>query len=876
MRFMAFYTNDNGTVKPVVGCTGCLADPVIRVFYTIPPLTGEAYYAGGSDDAFKTIEIAAGDIDGALTEEGERRDEIVIAYRKKNKDTGCSVWITALKADTGTSFTVLDTIQTMDTESGQGYSFMSLTLGDYDNDGLLEIAVDYPVDDEHFRLCTFKYDSGTKTLVQKDNLLEQMTPAGDYNQVDLASGDFDGNGADEIAAAFGRCTTNNHDDTTFVCNWVHLYKMDEKLEISRKSSFNGCKDITMTSNKGLAIASGLFKYDPDNNFSMARRQLAMVYLGQKNEKAWAPNIAYLEVDEDLNISTESIAMINALGRTYYDGGEDVACLKPEITAGRFLSLEDKDPTDQIAASWGHTPVYGWHSCMIYNVYKYNPNSGLSSPGYLLGYGFASKEDHLSQSVDYSVYNNTSVPIVAACTQKGESYYLGAPLHIVVPDVKSTLRIIQEPPKHLDYLPDESCQHDKPCDWKIVNVSRYNDFNASFYKSESESVKTVNTSLTTHDIGGSESLTAKFSLGPIGLGNVNMQVSESVALNYESVAKKVNGNYQATKCDTTVVTTDDDFVDYKLMLMDIWRYRIWDEKTKDGKNAFYELILPGKWTYYIIGGREISDYYQPIHENGNVLSYPTYEDSFPSGYDLGSFWCGNNEHNEVMTNSTYLTYGDIATTISVDWIDEVSSSKTTTQEKTLNRSGDLKIGNRTNEIFAANESEFDFSFHDDESSSKSTYSKSETSAEVDVTVNVPGDQEKAYYAFCPLLYTTIDGTLKLAHKVQLAMSPTAKFWSTHYLGQPDPSLNLPYKYWWVETSHQNRVWHVVHVSIPAGPKPDAGPFPLSQRSRSQPEQGKLCCGVPRGWGYHLGAGLCIQLQPGYRYRPLHGSFFLCAP
>ena len=61
--------------------------------------------------------------------------------------------------------------------------------------------------------------------------------------------------------------------------------------------------------------------------------------------------------------------------------------------------------------------------------------------------------------------------MAACTEEGKSYYLGPPAHMSIPQFISSVRVIQEPPKHLDYLPDDSCDPGKPCEWKIWNVSK---------------------------------------------------------------------------------------------------------------------------------------------------------------------------------------------------------------------------------------------------------------------------------------------------------------------------------------------------------------------------------------------------------------------
>ena len=204
--FIAYYTtNESNVVKPVVAL---MSSPPDSTSYVIP---GD-YYAGMPKGTFSTIEIATGDIDGVVDEKGERHEEIIIAYRKKKgseSSSGYSVWITAFKYSSTTGFSVLDSYE-VDGTVGSTYSFISLTTGDYDNDGIDEIALDYPYDTQYFYLCTFDYVKGKLVLT---GFMEDKLQQYAYNLVDLTSGDFDGDGADEIAVLFARCTTDNHSDT---------------------------------------------------------------------------------------------------------------------------------------------------------------------------------------------------------------------------------------------------------------------------------------------------------------------------------------------------------------------------------------------------------------------------------------------------------------------------------------------------------------------------------------------------------------------------------------------------------------------------------------------------------------------------------------
>ncbi len=788
--FLAFYTNDGSFVKPVVGGYYCMNHPD-ACFYTIPG----TYYRGIPAETFSTIEIATGDIDGEVSKNGDRLDEIVVAYRKKNAGSGYSVWITALKANGGDSFTVLDSIQTNDQVVDSNYSFMSLTTGDYDNDGKAEIAVDYPVDDNlYYHLCTFDYEKGK--LVQKDKLEDYLGSAGDYNQVDLTSGDFDGDGPDEIAATFGRCTTNNHDDTTIVSNWINIYQMDENLKISRKSTYCGSgKDVT--SNKGSAITSGLFIYDPDPPkpsdpvYSIARRQLALIHMKQWKTGTWEPYIRTFDVDTDFNVTC--ISAIGGRGSAgEYPDKWWVACLKPEITAGRFLTLGNISVYDEIAASWGHTPQHGLNSEMIFNIFEAG-NGILSIPGYdQTGYGFASKHSN----INYSVYNITSVPIVAACTQEGKSYYLGLPAHIVVPKIISSIRVIQEPPKHLDLLQDGDGK------WEVVNVSRTREFYAALKDVVNTSLTTIKKNQTNFDIGGSEKFTAKqtFRQGPeMNEAKVSTTESEKISYDYNSVTKKLNGNYDSLTVTTEFSTDRDDYLQLNAQLMDIWRYPVYGLKTQNGKNAFYEVVLPGPYVNMYGWGCDFADYYQPIHENGNLLSYPGLTDKdFP--YDLGQFKVGDQDFQEAMTGNVSLTYGTGSGLFGVGWQDDTWDSKEISHTKKLNSNFDFKMGVKGGVNFLGwtdKESlKLALSFHVDKSWSNTSYSESKTSESKGITINLPSDAESQYaYTFEPLLYATKDGTLKLAHKAYPMGSTQGYWWTNHYQSQPDLSLNLPKKFWW---------------------------------------------------------------------------------
>lgn len=678
---------------------------------------------------------------------------------------------------------------------------MSLTTGDYDNDGIDEIAVEYRTTfDPWFKLCTFDYENGK--LVQKDHYSDSAS-FGHYNLVDLTSGDFDGDGADEIASIIARCTTNNHSDTLNPYILINIYKMDENLNIEMKSFYcSGNDDIYC--NKGAAITSGLFKYSPsndaNNNYSVARRQLAIIHQSEYKEGIWQPHLSTYDVDNNFKVTR--VSHIAGRGKAgHYADKREVACLKPEITAGRFLTLGNSWINDQIVASWGHTPLSGWDSVMIFNVYFVDYEMNLSILGNQAGYYF-SPHDY-----QYSIYNHTSVPIVAACNQEGKSYYLGTPIHITIPQFIRANRVVQEPPKHLDYLPDEKGG------WEIVNPSRTRAFYAAFKDTEETSITTTSTDQTNWNIGGSENVTAKETIKggipDIEEAKITATESEKVSYDYNSVTKKLDGNYSEVTIYSEFDTKRDDYLQVFVQMIDIWRYPIYGLKTQDGKNAFYEVVMPGPQTKLNTTGCNFSDYYQPIHENGNVLSYPRIDtEGFP--YDLGSFYVGTEKKTCRMTNDSTFTVGTLSGYEGVSWANSAWNSETKSHTHKLSENADLKVGVKMKTIFETWSVKADFSFHNSNSWSKTSFSENKTSSNKGITIYFPDDGETKYsYNFRPIVYATTDGTLKLAHTVNPGVEEGYSWWHNNYYGRPDIALNLPNKFYWEksQSSEYYGTWYL---------------------------------------------------------------------
>ncbi|MCP4575202.1 MAG: hypothetical protein GY846_02790 [Deltaproteobacteria bacterium] len=783
--------------------------------YYLYQVFDELDFADYEGSNLNTLDIAIGDIDGALEEDGETHEEIVIAYKGPKGASGYpSVYVSAIKAipdkHTATvSWQVLDTIVVGDIPCD--LAFLSLTTGDYNNDSVKEITVSWPSrkdekQEQNFMMKVLSYDADKKTLqvgASGENLFDFR-----YNMVDIASGDFDGDGMDELAAVFSSTATN----TQGMWTYIQVYEIDLKKKAINFGARFGEK--WYVSSLGASITSGFFKFDPDNGYSAARRQFAVAHINDRHDHTSTKNsvdvFSYEDTCDENGNNCGWKVVHKAHDRIYWDKHYyfNTSTYKPEIVAGRFLpldytgSLQGPTNRDQIAVSWsqdieGKTPELKFTVYYVDNDWK-TYQVGDSDTGYYF---------YPSKSYDSTTHYAASAPIVAACAYEGESYYLGSPAHITFPHMIKIQSIIQEPPKHLDYVPDQKG------DWKIVNASKYREFYSQFKNKNGKAMTKSDTHTSNYDVAASEVATAKqtFSVdfGNVISGSTSLTETLSLGYNYNHIYKKVSGSYESFDTSITATADRDDYLSNLVQLMDIWRYPIYGMKTKDGKNAFYEVVLPGPKATPHTWGTLMADYYQPIHENGNLLSYPPSDSDFPKNYDLGNFYVGGDKYLDLMAvDSNTYQYGDGKIEQTIAWAKDASSASTVTNKHTMTVGLDVKYavtGKAGGEEVGGKWSySFDTSLSTKDSWSHTDYSKTDTKTSSGVSVVAPDYGGKEYaYSFQPFLYSTKDGTLKMAHTVNPTDSSAGFFWPETYGYHPDLSLNLPIKYWYDKGGDQTQ-------------------------------------------------------------------------
>ena len=802
----AFYYIDGKKVKPYVFFVD---HPEINTMAT------DAFSEIQFDDVtsfsdYWSIDIVAGDLDRKLNANGEYNDEIVLIFSCFAEDfLGHWVYIAVLDKDLNMicSNTVEKTLDHPRDYNLHTHAFVSVTVGDYNNDGVCEIATGYRYEnayswDEKYWISTWKlYDGGWLrsmddfTYTISDDEAQGMYS---FNVVDMTSGDFNGDGIDDFAVAVSGFVPLDSQGWMIGCvPYLLIFTADQNLKIQLKGGWGRDPQNYNGGTRGSSITSGLFKYDPTADFTTVRRQIAMASVVHYND--FNMDVRTFEVDKDYNAVLKDDTYY--LSNTSFRWANDTTCI-PKITAGNFKGIDSETITEQIAVSWADKKqpkfvVYDVDENLKVSV-KYQ---GDFKPGY----------------PDETDWEWSSVPIVAA-DRDGKGYYLGAPIHLVIPSFMRANYVIQEPPKHLDYLFDENG------DWQLVRVSRYREFYASFEYGTSDTLTTIHKSETNFDVGGSEQVSAKETLTggdpDIASANITLKEKEKLAYDYDSMKTEINGKYKEVTTEAMYNADRDDYLQIVFKWIDIWRYPIYGYKTPDNLNGFYEVVMPSSTTQTSnTWGLMTSDYYQPLHENGNLLSYPRISKDFPE--DLGSFVVCDpdgsncNDLTQVMSKNTTFGWGDGSAKYSVEWGESSWSTDIKEHTHKLNFNTDFQVGfsATANEVAEKQKwyANIDLSFHVNKSWSKTDITKNTIDTTELVTIYLPssGNLDQAY-DFKPVVYSTKDGTLKLAHAVDFEGEDTAMWWQRNYKGQPDPALNLPRKFHWKASTTDTKYvgkWYV---------------------------------------------------------------------
>jgi hypothetical protein len=685
---------------------------------------------------------------------------------------------------------------------------LNLGVGDFDGDGSNEVAAVWQ-DGAGFHATFLRYSNanGKRSLDVIVSDLPLPTPSpppdddfpGNYvlslvsGYADTAVGDFTGQGRDEIALGYAANTQNPSITWPFLAafGFDNAFKL-RASGLWRVGAEYGLPPWVLPSggtrtSRGIQIAAGLFRNDPANGFTISRRQIAYAWPGTAGPGG-ATSVQVLDV---------------ALPKP----GPGPPCTVCKLTIGpQTRPLTVAGPTGQVnqpislaaGGFWGLGPP---DRIPIWAIAMGTSGTFQSAVTFIrIGDG-----ELVSMFTSDAVDPSTQY-VVTAYDRTGRSLMLGAPASFTVQSLQTPTVIAQEPPKHADWL-----------DGGFINVSRKPDYNIEVGSQTEKTYEAKTTTSSSHAIGGSEQVkisgTVKAGLFGLEEAGLKTELAEKVEGSYEEKQADDNQSSSSLAHGLESTSSDDDLVGGYFQTFTIYRYPILGHKLKDangnlipgpncpqaGCNAFYEIQLPGAVTNVPPApGRSLA-FYQPLHENGNALSYPPLVDAAVPTPDLGPYHYKNEKGEDVAVTEPLLnhptTLGGSKTTETLDFSQSQGSGFSRDTTRTLKESVDLTVGLSLKwnlGVAKGNVGETaTFGFNNRNSWATQTEGSTDTKSATSFALNVPAIVSSYGYQIGTAYYYTPDGTTKVAQGVDLTASDEGKnWWQTYYGQKPDPALNLP--------------------------------------------------------------------------------------
>ena len=638
---------------------------------------------------------------------------------------------------------------------------------------------------------------------------------GFFGTVDLATGDFNSDGRPDIAVStvtverpFNQyCRPDNNQ----LRPTVYVISSDDAFNLTLESKFDTAP-FTQPDNNAYgncirsggvcnsiraSVVSGLFVYNTNltSGFDFNRRQLALVYNTLIPQSGNELRVHSLSVSDDLKTITENGSVVRIPQQ----------CANPPCVSSRRYSV---DAGGYVGSADIENPLW---SLAITNWETENGAAGRFRLVWLKS-GLPDSAGGFSIAQNTTLLNGAEIdgPVdarlpVAAWDREGKSVWLGSPVHLTLFDLIKADYIIQEPPKHTYWWPPSATN---AANGQIIDVSRVQDFYVQLSDSENRNYAFTHKDQTDWTIGGSVAVTGKASVtvgadaGLFGAAKATGSVSVQGKVGYEYNENKESyeSSYRSQTTTFTGSTNADDLLIAELMRLDIWRYPVSGIELEDGLNAFWEIVLPGN-KFTVQGGGLNFDWYQPPHENGNVLSYPPLLGFSYIPPDCCAEFTYVEDSKEVTKAEPFLDnrllfWDGTAATVDLQFSEESGSGSTKSYTRELKESLDIKIGYKTEASFAGSKTQAETQVDTNISNSNSwadvdTESASTNNASGFTLAKPPGNANQSY-GFLPVFYLARDGSTKVTHAADL-LGTGATFWPQTYGQLPDPALNLPRRF-----------------------------------------------------------------------------------
>lgn len=585
--------------------------------------------------------------------------------------------------------------------------------------------------------------------------------------------------------------------------------MDPSDKVLNPSGYSPYLDYLALDNyPKIQLVSGLFKMDPANGYTFSRRELAAVWTypeycvdgGAKSgcfsalgkytfPTQYQFSYGFFSVAPDSNsvpqLQSYDSGIVQQAGSARAVHGWD-------ITAGAFRGnavLASADPP-----VWSLAIGAWYDSDMVYlSVLEKQPAVGVTGP-----IGFYGIQ---SYAVAHASTNTDRLAVVNY-DPDGEAAYLGAPMHFTT-QITAPVRILEEPPKHTAWLNNS-----------IVNLSRNDGFSTSLTSATGSTMTSSTQASASSTFSKAQAVTASLQAKTdLAIAQNKFSFSDTAKFQQSDNQVRSNFNSSASSSNFTDVAQaiSDDYLDFQSQILDVWRYRVYGvtgENQPANMYAYYELAFPRAFTQSTSSAGTKVDWYNPVHENGNLLSYPALPqtgipaDVNPQPYTVNGQVASGVTNGLISANKSYCISSGTGGSQQIGLTGVTDATSSLGWTSTNSWDNDTKIGDMVKVTTGATTWKagvmVDFSFGQNNSWSNTTSSDNKLTGSQTFLYHI--DQSTQPYTVSPVLYDSAAGLLKLIDYVDIPTTGSSpgcatNYWTQVYGTAPDPALNLPNRFTW---------------------------------------------------------------------------------
>lgn len=602
----------------------------------------------------------------------------------------------------------------------------------------------------------------------------------------------------------------------------------------------------------MQLVGGLFDFDPTgpnfNPASFQQRQIVAAWntpspcdfetLSKKatNENQYGTPLPYWPYDLDvafLTVSTDgadvpAVGDLTSLAELSY-GHDDIGNKygyphqRITLTASNVFGASDNaDPSNPKPPVW----QFGLGAWLDSNTSSMGAGTGYHLRlGSIVNGKFGINQDVFIPNGISNGYEGAGTLPVVAYDPDGSSTYLGGPIHLQVSNFQTPAFIMQEPPKQMMWIPASGSNPGF-----IKNVNRNSNTYTSVSTDTSNTSGTAQTGTSGQDYAASSSVSAGFTLqgGNPEIISTKFSLQDTLSFKYEHdrSESKLNSQTVTVQMKAEDMAKNDDYLQYTSTDYDVWRYRVYgmgpvtdDQGNTDTSNPYkyYELVVPGSPQKHSTGGVS-QDWYRPMHENGNVLSYPPPSqtgipvDTSPTPYKVNG-QTPSGLTNGIMWNQYSYCYGTASGPNALTITGVRNTSDTVTDNNTFQEDNDLKLGYKSTLAgsYSQNAS-FDLNLGAKQSFGQSSVTSNDTSASTGFTFNLGAGDANWAYNIAPTLYNSLSGSIKMSYTVQLStgnsQSCVGENWTNYNVA--DPGLLLPHRFVYVGSNSSGDIFGLTPV------------------------------------------------------------------